>query len=73
MNGITAGLKSTNTTAAGAIIIALALLHAAQDWVTSGFASVDINIVATQIIAGIGLIMSRDSNKTSEQTGAYLK
>ena len=73
MRGLTAGLKSTNTTIAGGIMILLAVLNAAQDFMEGGVSGVDINIVVTQIIAGIGLIMSRDSGKSSEDVGAYIK
>ena len=73
MNILISGLKSTNTTMAGGILIALAILNAIQAVMDGGLEAVDLNVVTAQVVAGIGLILSRDSHKSSEQVGTYLR
>jgi len=63
-------MKSTKTTAAGILAIVGALVTAGQQWAAGGFATINWTATATAISAGVGLIMARDNNKTSEDVGA---
>jgi len=60
-----------NTTLLGAAMIMMApgsFLFAVFDGDAN--TSPDFNLVFAEVLAGIGLIMARDGNKTSEQSGA---
>lgn len=68
---LTAGIRNWKTTTLGVILIATTLLDAIRA-VIDGDPSTGINPeqVIAQVTIGIGLIVGRDADKTSEQSGA---
>ena len=64
-------MKSWKTTAAGIAAIVAAIALAISHQFDSDQATVaDWSAVITALTAGIGLILARDNDKTSEQAGA---
>ena len=65
-------MKSWKTTAAGVVGIVVAVGSAALVWLKTG-AVPDFAPVMAAVSAGVGLIMARDNDKTSEDVGAATK
>jgi len=65
-------MKSWKTTAAGVVGIVVAVGSAALVWLKTG-AMPDFAPVIAAVSAGVGLVMARDNDKTSEQVGAGTK
>lgn len=63
--------KSWKTTSAGVLTIAGAVANAAFNWQHLNEALVMVNV--TQILSGIGLLLARDNDKTSEDVGVSTK
>ena len=62
-------MKSWKTTLAGVLSIGVALGSATLIWLKTGSVP-DFGPVVAAVTAGVGLIMARDNDKTSEQVGA---
>ena len=62
-------MNSWKTTVTGVLTIVVALATAGIAWLKSG-ALPDFGPVVVAVTAGVGLIMARDNDKTSEQVGA---
>jgi len=65
-----AAMRSWKTTVAGLGAILVALGSVLTQLAEGGMASVDWAVVIPAVIAGIGLLLARDSDKTSEDVGA---
>ena len=64
-------MKSWKTTAAGiAAIIAAIALAISHQFDTDPATIADWSAVITALTAGVGLVLARDNDKTSEQAGA---
>ena len=67
-------MKSWKTTASAIVVILLAVFTAVGAMVDSDPETApDWNIVAAEIMAGVGLFMARDNDKTSAEAGATPK
>ena len=62
-------MKSWKTTLAGVLSIGVAVGSAALAWLKTG-ALPDLGAVVAAVTAGVGLLMARDNDKSSEQVGA---
>jgi len=62
-------MKSWKTTVAGVLSIGIAVGSAALVWLKTGTVP-DFAPVVASVTAGVGLIMARDNDKTSEDVGA---
>jgi len=62
-------MNSWKTTMTGVVTIVLAVGTAALAWLKTGTFP-DIGPVVAAVTAGVGLILARDNDKTSEQVGA---
>ena len=68
---LSASTKSIKTTVVGVLAVLMAVLGAAQLLLDGDPAtSPDWNAVGAAIMAGVGLILARDGDKTSEEVGA---
>lgn len=64
-------MNSWKTTACGIIAIAVAVLSALRAlWDGDPATVADWSVVASSVMAGIGLLAARDNGKTSEDVGA---
>ena len=64
-------MKSWKTTAAGiAAIVAAVALAISHQFDTDPATVADWSAVITALTAGVGLVLARDNDKTSEQAGA---
>ena len=64
-------MKSWKTTAAGiAAIVAAIALAISHQFDTDPATIADWSAVITALTAGVGLVLARDNDKTSEQAGA---
>lgn len=64
-------MKSWKTTVSGVVAILMALCGAAQTLLDNDPATnPEWTAVVAAIMAGVGLIVARDNNKTSEDVGA---
>lgn len=64
-------MKSWKTTAAGiAAIVAAVALAISRQFDTDPATVADWSAVITALTAGIGLVLARDNDKTSERAGA---
>lgn len=64
-------MKSWKTTAAGiAAIVAAVALAISHQFDTDPATIADWSAVITALTAGVGLVLARDNDKTSEQAGA---
>ncbi len=64
-------MKSWKTTAAGiAAIIAAVALALSHQFDTDPTTVADWSAVITALTAGVGLVLARDNDRTSEQAGA---
>ena len=64
-------MKSWKTTAAGiAAIVAAVALAISHQFDTDPATIADWSAVITAMTAGVGLVLARDNDKTSEQAGA---
>jgi hypothetical protein len=66
MRGLTASLRSTNTTALGVLAVIAAAVDLAQTLMTGG--TPDFNVLGLAIIGLIG-ILAKDGNKSSQDVG----
>jgi hypothetical protein len=62
-------MNSWKTTMTGVLTIVVAIATAGIAWLKSGTFP-DISPVVVAVTAGVGLILARDNDKTSEQVGA---
>jgi hypothetical protein len=63
-------MKSTKTTVAGMIAIVIAILVAVSAMIDDNPATVaDWGAVGTSISVGVGLLLARDNDKSSEDVG----
>ena len=62
-------MTSWKTTRAGVLSIVVAVGSAALAWLKTGIFP-DLGAVIAAVTAGVGLIVARDNDKTSEQVGA---
>jgi hypothetical protein len=62
-------MNSWKTTMTGVLSIVVALATAGIAWLKSG-AIPDLGPVVVAVTAGVGLILARDNDKSSEQAGA---
>lgn len=62
-------MTSWKTTMAGVLSIVVAVGSAAVAWLKTGTFP-DLGAVIAAVTAGVGLIVARDNDKTSEQVGA---
>ena len=62
-------MNSWKTTLTGVLTIVVALATAGIAWLKSGTFP-DLAPVVVAVTAGVGLIMARDNDKTSEDAGA---
>jgi len=54
-------IKSWKTTAAGVVAILTVILTAVTQFISGGFPAISWEVLITGIIAGVGLIMAKDS------------
>lgn len=57
-------MKNWKTTLAGAATILGALANAFLEFNTGGFAAINLTTLSTAVMAGLGLIVAKDFNKT---------
>jgi hypothetical protein len=62
-------MKSWKTTLTGVLSILVAVGSAAMAWLKTGVFP-DLGPVVAAVTAGVGLIVARDNDKTSEAVGA---
>ena len=62
-------MRSWKTTVSGVLTIVVAIGSAALGFMQTG-ALPDLGVLAAAITAGVGLIVARDNDKSSEQVGA---
>lgn len=63
-------MKSWKTTSAGILMIAGAIVRAGFAWKAKSLSEEAVMTILTTLVGGIGLILARDNDKSSEDVGA---
>lgn len=63
-------MKSWKTTSAGILMICAALTHLAFAIINKTVSEGEVMGVCTAVVGGLGLIVARDNDKSSEDVGA---